>query len=162
MAGESRYARPEIERRFLLDVLPPEADEPRLIRDRYLVGTGLRLRTIESEGGGIVRKLGHKTRAESDQPLVVMHTSLYLSESEFRLIDALPGLELIKTRYSYAPIPGASVDVHHSPNPGLVLLEVNFGSVDAAVSFDEPPVSIEDVTFDERYTGAGLAAGSPT
>ena len=41
-----KYAKPEIERRFRLDGVPPEASDPVEITDRYLEGGHLRLRCV--------------------------------------------------------------------------------------------------------------------
>ena len=51
-----KYARLERERRFLLADEPPPAEATRLIEDRYLHGTRLRLRSVAGETS--VLKLG--------------------------------------------------------------------------------------------------------
>jgi hypothetical protein len=64
-----KYARLELERRYLLRELPSDLAEQAngwLIVDRYIVDTRLRLRRmIEMESGKIVFKFGQKYRASS-------------------------------------------------------------------------------------------------
>jgi hypothetical protein len=79
-ADPDKYAKPERERRFLLAGVPDGATGGTLVRDRYIVGTRLRLRLV-GEGGAVVRKLGHKVRPNPVDPRLVLHTSLYLSDA---------------------------------------------------------------------------------
>jgi hypothetical protein len=48
----SGYARPECERRFLLENVPVDADQRRMITERYITGTRLRLRTVTDPDNG--------------------------------------------------------------------------------------------------------------
>lgn len=105
MAGSSRYARTERERRFLLPGVPdlPAGFDVRLIEDRYLDGTRLRVWVVRQDGYDPVLKLGQKTRLEPVQPPSasdpsVAHTSLYLDRAEYELLRVLPGRDLTKTR----------------------------------------------------------------
>ena len=56
-----KYAKPEIERRFRLDGVPPEASDPVEITDRYLEGGHLRLRGVRTAGQPATFKLGTST-----------------------------------------------------------------------------------------------------
>jgi hypothetical protein len=58
----SKYARIERERRFLLDHFPSSANvvRARRITDRYIDGTGLRLREQSDDSGPTVFKLTQK------------------------------------------------------------------------------------------------------
>ena len=134
-----KYAKPEIERRFRLDGVPPEASDPVEITDRYLEGGHLRLRCVRTAGQPATYKLGHKHRPDPDDPLLVLHTSLYLTETEHSMLEQLPGRVLRKTR-SRIDLDGraALVDVFHGPREGLVLLEVGFGADEDPRAFVPP------------------------
>lgn len=149
----TRYSLPEIERRFLLHALPDDARDPRRVHDRYLDGGHLRLRRVETLAGEPIEwKLGHKLRLDPTTPRVVLHTSMYLTEAEYRLFEDLPGHALVKVRHA---VDEGSVDVHAD---GMVILEVDFRSVEAARAYSPPGHAIRDVTDDEAFTGGGLAA----
>ncbi len=134
-----KYARVEIERRYLLDALPAEIAEPRQITDHYITGTQLRLRKVEEPDGPTVYKLGHKQRREPADGTVVLHTTIYLTEAEYDLLLSLPSRELRKTRARIAlGQREASVDAFEGALVGLVLLEVNFDSREESDSFRPP------------------------
>ncbi len=151
-----KYAVVEHERRWLLPGVPGGARDPRRITDRYLDGTRLRLRLVESPDGEVLsRKLGHKRRVERADPSAVLHTSLYLDEAEWAVLAALPGRELAKTRWLLDVGEWlAAVDLF---DDGLVLLEIDFGSEDALRSFVPPSWFGDEVTADEAFTGGRLA-----
>lgn len=158
MDKRARYARPEYERRFLVDELPKGTLSPFRIRDRYLHDTGLRLRRVETIDGDLVElKLGHKWRPDPTYPRVIMHTSIYLDETEFALLSRLPGNDLVKTRYRVEDRSNWAVDLHESPKSGAIILEVDFPDTGEAAAFEPPDWASREVTDDEGYTGAGLA-----
>jgi CYTH domain-containing protein len=134
-----KYARTEVERRFLLDVVPVDTVESREITDHYLDGTQLRLRKVEERGVPTVHKLGHKQRPDRDDGIVVFHTTIYLTESEYALLRSLPSHELRKTR-SRVPLGDrdAIVDVFSGALEGLVVLEVGFDGREEAEAFIPP------------------------
>ena len=153
-----KYARPERERRFLLDHLPGGSSEPRRIRDRYLTGTRLRLRRIEDLSGNVEQlKLGHKVRPDESDPRLVLHTSLYLSPDEFEVLSQLPGDELVKVRYHLGTDPLSAVDVFEGSLAGLILLEVDFQTEADLAAYAPPDFAGPEVTNDEAFTGNGLA-----
>jgi CYTH domain-containing protein len=142
----SRYARLEDEQRFVVAALPDEATDPRLIEDRYVAGTRLRLRRV-TDGHGTQRKLGQKRRVD-DRPSASWHTTLYLDEAEHDVLEALDAVTLSKRRWSLPR--GGCADEFLGSLAGLVLVE-------GERPFDGPPGAIE-VTDDERFTGGALAA----
>ena len=134
-----KYAKPEIERRFRLDGVPPEAFDPVEITDRYLEGGHLRLRCVHAEGRPPAYKLGHKLRPDPTDPGVVLHTSIYLTEAEHAMLEKLPGRVLRKTRLRMdLDDRAALIDVFHGPHEGLVLLEVGFGADEDSRAFEPP------------------------
>jgi CYTH domain-containing protein len=150
-----KYALVERERRFLLGRVPTGACVRRaVITDRYLSGTRLRLRqTIEMTVDGTVtlRKLTQKIPAPAGGPGLI--TTLYVDEAEHAALRALPGAELVKTRYSVPPF---GVDVFTGPLTGLVVAEVEFATDDEHDRFPAPPESRAEVTLDPRLTGGRL------
>src|SRR5262249_24129431 len=152
-----KYAIPERERRFLLARIP---DAPvvwiKRITDRYLPGTRLRIRqSVETLGDAttIIYKFTQKVPAPDDTPGLI--TTLYLTRAEYDALAAIPGRQLIKTRYSMPPL---AVDVFDPPLHGLVLAEAEFASEETLQVFTPPSVAVAEVTRDVRFTGGVLAA----
>lgn len=153
--GEGKYARPEVERRFLVTEMPEVTSPPRLIEDRYLDGTSLRLRRLTVDGDTVC-KLTQKVRPNVDDPSVVLITNVYLTEGEFDLLAALPAVTLSKSRY-VVPVDDARfvVDVFDAANAGLVMAEVEVD--DLSSPLPRPAWLGREVTHDDRYSGGQLA-----
>ncbi len=156
-----KYARVERERRWLLAAAPDLATATRAmdIRDRYLIGTRLRLREVTDADGTVVRKLGHKVRL-GDGPGEVACTSVYLDDTEWEMLAALPA-DILEKRRTVLPVEGGAVavDVFGGHLVGLVLAEIDNQdgpSIDLPASFH----SLGEVTDDEVFTGAALARSS--
>ncbi|MGZ4730469.1 MAG: hypothetical protein ACXWB2_22360 [Acidimicrobiales bacterium] len=157
-----RYARVEIERRWILSE-PPDptaAVAVRHLTDRYLTGTRLRLRLQVEQGGPTQRKLTQKLpdpepRTRGRQGLL---TNTYLSQDEYDVLATLPAVELRKTRYSVAPF---GVDVFAGPLTGLVLAEIEHPTEDAADRSPVPSTAVVEVTHDARFTGGRLVRTGP-
>ncbi|MEU1270657.1 hypothetical protein [Streptomyces sp. NPDC005799] len=155
-----KYARVERERRFLLEAPPAPASvtATRLITDRYLPGTRLRLRRSERrDGGGPELKLTQKIPAERPGAVQGCITNTYLSPAEYDLLASLPAAVLTKTRLSVPPL---GVDVFDGPLAGLVLAEAEFDSDEAALAFVPPVGCAAEVTEDVRFTGGSLVTTS--
>ena len=156
-----KYARVERERRWLLAAAPDLAAATRAmdIRDRYLRGTRLRLREVTEADGTAVRKLGHKVRL-GEGPGEVACTSVYLDDTEWEMLAALPA-DILEKRRTVLPVEGGAVavDVFGGHLVGLVLAEIDNQdgpSIDLPASFH----SMGEVTDDEVFTGAALARSS--
>lgn len=149
-----RYARLEVERRWLLAGSPPGLADPIVISDSYLVGTRLRLRMMQLPDGRIIRKLGHKVREDPGDWGRIWCTSLYLEEAEWATLVDLPGHSLEKHRSVMGDV---AVDVFQGRHEGLVLAEVDTEHTDAV-----PPWPAIEVTQDPRFTGGALAAMPPS
>src|SRR5882757_5759247 len=138
-----KYARVERERRFLLAEPPAQSavTATRMITDRYLVGTRLRLRRSEWPDGGCELKLTQKvpiTRPGAVQGLI---TNTYLSPAEYDLLASLPAAVLSKTRFSVPPL---GVDVFDGPLRGLVLAEAEFDTDEEARAFRPPEDAVAE------------------
>lgn len=147
-----KYAVVERERRFLVERIPEGVTEIRQISDRYLDGTRLRLREVIGPDGAVTRKLGQKIRLE-DGPGAIACTSLYLDDVEWKLLRALPGRTLRKTR-------------HIIKRDGLCLAidELEDGTLIAEIDDgDSEPLTpdwlnvVREVSADEDWIGASLA-----
>lgn len=154
-ATHPKYSLEEIERRWLADpslVGDFEGSPHRIIQDRYLAGTGLRLRKIEPADGEAVYKLGKKYGKTGScvEPI----TNIYLSSQEYSALCGLDGRSVRKIRYAFA---GGSLDLYSNPNYGLIIFELEFSSVDAAGRYLPPAFVREEITGNPRYSGAALA-----
>lgn len=157
MHVEHKYARIEWERRFLLDGFPSGAQVTRArhIRDRYIVGTTLRLREVTESERDTVFKLTQKLPERNSGTRRGLITSMYLTRDEFLLLAMLPGRELTKTRYSVPPF---GIDVFEGELNGLVLAEAEFASAEEAMRLTLPPFAVHEVTEDFRFTGGSLVS----
>lgn len=154
-----KYARVERERRYLLRELPARIDARRVleIEDRYVRGTGLRLRLVREPGREAVRKLGQKVRLSGSWPAAVAHTTMYLSEAEYGTLLALPADQLTKLRHlvdvDHAVL---AVDRFAGHLDGLVTAEIDLG--DGAAAPPLPFGAAREITDDPRFAGGELAA----
>jgi CYTH domain-containing protein len=151
-----KYARRELELRFLLAEIPPgHIERAAEILDRYLEGTRLRLRkTIErtaEHGAQVFYKLTQKVPAPDGSPGLI--TTVYLSEDEYERLATIPALVLEKTRFS---IPPFVVDVFGGQRAGLFLAEAELTTNLEVRHFAAPQWAIADVTNDVRFTGGRI------
>ena len=143
----TKYAHLEDEQRFVLPSLPEGSHAPRMIADRYVLGTRLRVRTQTDEAADVtIAKLGHKVRRESSHPSAVWHTTIYLDDAEHDMLGALPARVLAKRRWTVA---GGCADEFLGHLEGLILFEGPRPVV--------APGPAVEVTDDERFTGGALA-----
>jgi CYTH domain-containing protein len=148
-----KYAVVERERRFLLASLPDGVVDTKQIVDRYVTGTRLRLREVRADDGTLTRKLGHKVRL-GEGPSEVACTNFYLNDEEWAVLGALPARVLRKKRHLvHRDGLTVAVDEHED---GTLVAEID----DRGHPAPFVPAwldTIEDVTEDERWTGASLA-----
>ena len=158
--GDPKYARFELERRWLVDATArPSLDGAwmTLIEDRYIDGTRLRLRQMSRPGLGETKwKLTKKY--ECEDPSVRPIVTSYLTEAEYHVFAALPAAPLRKRRY-HLPIDGHfwSLDVFQGELDGLELVESETGDEAALRALVPPPWATKEVTHDPRYQGGALA-----
>lgn len=154
---KSKYAWVEHERRWLCREVPVgRVLSAERFNDLYVTGTQLRLREATPvDGGPPMLRLGRKADVSASVRLL---TSIYLSPEEFRLLSALPGRRLHKTRHALGKVGGADVfvDVFEGPLSGLIMAEAEFGDVEAMAAYPMPDFAFREVTDDIRYTGGRL------
>ena len=158
-AGEPKYARTELERRWLVDRAARPSLEGAwmtLIEDRYIVGTRMRLRRMSRPDLGETKwKLTKKydTARPEARPIVTS----YLTAAEYEVLTALPARVLVKRRY-HLPIDRRfwSLDVFEGPLTGLVLAEIEFPTEEAADRSPIPATAIVEVSHDPRFSGGRL------
>lgn len=156
--GEGRYAKVEREQRWTVDQLPADARPAGEILDRYIIGTSLRLRRVETEQG-VTLKLGQKVRTDPGDAEVVKLTNIYLSATEYTVLAALPAAVLRKTRWKLR-CDGVTIaiDEFHGRLGGLLLAEVELGIDETRLA--TPGFAVRDVTNDDRFSGGALAFAS--
>jgi CYTH domain-containing protein len=155
-----KYARVEREQRFLLAAVPAQlnAVPAKIIYDRYVSGTRLRLRVVDDSGRDPILKLGQKIMMAGDLPMAVAHTTMYLDRDDYEALSAMPAQELYKTRREVQLNEiTVAVDEFQGDLEGLVLAEVDLG--EHGVPISELPIPyLAEVTGDERFTGGKLAS----
>jgi CYTH domain-containing protein len=157
LKGIPRYAIPEIERRWLVDVaqVGDLADVPfRLFEDLYIHESRLRLRKITESNGNVVFKLGKKYGRSSalSEPI----TTLYLDENEYQMLSVLAGHRSSKRRYIIA---GGSLDVYQRPASGPTIFELEFASESLARQYRPPSFVMREITNESAYSGYEIARG---
>jgi CYTH domain-containing protein len=158
-----RYARFELERRFLVGQLPAGIHEGGgwRIRDRYIKNTQLRLRRMEPlQGGEAIFKLGQKIVPSPPDFSRMTITNMYVSGGEYGVLARLPALDLHKVRYRFEHGDHLfSVDVFDAHLAGLVLAEIGFDTLEEMdCPLDLPPWLSGEVSNDIRFTGGALAS----
>lgn len=160
--AESKYARVERERRYLLQDLPEGLTRPDphvQITDNYLTGTRLRLRKVrEPRTNKWTVKLTQKFALDPKDFSRTIITNIYLNPLETETLGISDANEIRKNRY-YFEFEGRrwSVDMFLGGLFGLVLAEVSFETDAELDSFSMPPFAIADVTNIELFTGGRLS-----
>lgn len=155
MTPRPKYARPEIERRWLVDpdrVQAASRGEVVHIRDRYLRGTRLRLRRIRRTGGEVEYKLCKKY-GDSDANAESI-VNVYLSADEHAMLDALPGWVVDKERGRCG---GGSLDRYAAGSETLLVYEREFDDLERAAGWPGPDFAIREITGDPAFSGLALA-----
>jgi CYTH domain-containing protein len=156
-----KYARFELERRFLVERLPPntDIDSGWLITDRYIHDTRLRLRRMEPLGGGDpVFKLGQKEAPSPPDFSRMTMTSMYLRPTEYEVLSALPADELRKRRHLLRHDDRVyTLDVFEGRHNGLVLASIEFETDSEMEAHERPPFALRDVSRESKFTGGELA-----
>ena len=158
---ESKYARVERERRYLLQDLPEglsRADEHLQITDNYITGTRLRIRKVrEPRTNKWVVKFTQKFAPDPTDLSRTIITNTYLNAIEADTLSVFNSNEIRKNRY-YFDYEGRkfSVDMFLGDLFGLVLAEVSFDSDEKMVNYAKPPFALAEVTTNELFSGGKL------
>jgi len=158
---ESKYARVERERRFLLADLPEgltRADPHLQLTDNYITGTRLRLRKVrDPRTNKWVVKFTQKFAPNPADLSRTIITNTYLNALEAETLSVFNSNEIRKNRYRFE-FEGREfgVDMFLGDLFGLVLAEVSFETDEELDSFEKPPFAIGDVTNDPVFTGGSL------
>ena len=158
---ESKYARVERERRYLLRDLPEgltRADPHLQITDNYITGTRLRIRKVrDPRTNKWTVKFTQKIAPNPQDLSRTIITNTYLNALEAETLSVFNANEIRKNRY-YFDYEGRkfSVDMFLGDLFGLVLAEVDFETDEDLDSFPTPPFALADVTNDPLFTGGRL------
>jgi|ERR1700752_1247520 len=159
---ESKYARVERERRYLLRDLPDgitRADPHLQITDNYMTGTRLRLRKVrEPRTNKWTAKLTQKFAADQNDLSRTIITNIYLNALEAETFTSLfNSNEIRKNRYHFE-FEGRrfSADMFLGDLFGLVLAEVSFDTDEELDNFPTPPFALADVTSAPLFSGGRL------
>ena len=159
-----KYAALENERRFLVRREVVEAlalSRPRLIKDRYLAGGRLRLRTITDQATGAREFKLCKKYGSSDavsEPIV----NIYLSQAEHAAFAILPGVEIAKRRCLVEHAGrGFSLDLFLGDLEGLAMCEAEAATREDILAVAFPPWAAVEITADPFFSGASLAGAAP-
>lgn len=159
---ESKYARIERERRYLLKDLPEgmSRTDPHLqITDNYLTGTRLRIRKVrEPQTNKWTVKFTQKFAPDESDLSRTVITNTYLNATEAETLSMFNTNEIRKNRY-YFDYEGRrfSVDMFLGDLFGLVLAEVSFATDEELNSYKKPPFALVEVTDDKLFTGGTLS-----
>src|SRR6267378_3635516 len=158
---DSKYARVERERRYLLADLPEgitRADHHLQITDNYITGTRLRIRKVrDPRTNKWVVKFTQKFALEPEDLSRTLITNTYLNAIEADTLALFEANEIRKNRYPFE-FAGRnfSVDMFLGDLFGLVLAEVSFETDEELDAFPKPPFALADVTNFELFTGGRL------
>ena len=159
---ESKYARIERERRYLLRDLPEgmsRADPHLQITDNYMTGSRLRLRRVrEPRTNKWTVKLTQKFAPNPDDLSRTIITNTYLNALEAEVLSPIfNSNEIRKNRYQFE-FEGRkfSVDMFLGDLFGLVLAEISLDTDEELDNFPKPPFALADVTNEPLFSGGRL------
>jgi CYTH domain-containing protein len=159
---DSKYARVERERRYLLQDLPEgltRADHHLQITDNYITGTRLRIRKVrDPRTNKWIVKFTQKFAPNPADLSRTMITNTYLNATEADTLAVFEANEIRKNRYLFE-FAGRkfSVDMFLGDLFGLVLAEVSFETDQELDDFERPPFALADVTNNEIFSGGKLS-----
>ena len=159
---DSKYARVERERRYLLPDLPEgltRADHHLQITDNYITGTRLRIRKVrDPRTNRWVVKFTQKFAPNPEDLSRTMITNTYLNAIEANTLAVFEANEIRKNRYPFEFAGRTfSVDMFLGDLFGLVLAEVSFDTDEELDSFPKPAFALAEVTNNEIFSGGKLS-----
>jgi CYTH domain-containing protein len=158
---DSKYARIERERRFLLNDLPEglmRTDPHVQITDSYITGTRLRIRKVrDPKTNKWTVKFTQKFAPDCNDLSRTIITNIYLTALEADTLSVFEANEIRKNRYYFDfEARRFSIDLFLGDLFGLVLAETGFESDDEMERFQTPRFALADVTNNEIFTGGRL------
>src|SRR5882762_11478764 len=155
---DSKYARVERERRYLLPDLPEgltRADHHLQITDNYVTGTRLRIRKVrDPRTNKWVVKFTQKFAANPGDLSRTIITNTYLNAIEAETLAVFEANEIRKNRYTFEfQDRRFSIDMFLGDLFGLILAEVSFETDEELDNFPKPPWALADVTNIPVFTG---------
>jgi CYTH domain-containing protein len=159
---ESKYARIERERRYLLLDLPEgltRADHHLQITDNYITGTRLRIRKVrDPKTNKWIVKFTQKFAPSPEDLSRTIITNTYLNAIEAETLAVFEANEIRKNRYPFE-FEGRhfSIDMFLGDLFGLVLAEVGFEADEDLESFPKPSFALAEVTNNEIFSGGRLS-----
>jgi CYTH domain-containing protein len=159
---ESKYARIERERRYVLQDLPEgltRVDPHLQITDNYITGTRLRLRKVrDPRTNKWTVKFTQKFAPDPDDLSRTIITNTYLNALEADTLSIFNGNEIRKNRYQFqSGGKNFAIDMFLGDLFGLVLAEVSFETDEELDNFPQPSFALADVTNNEIFSGGKLS-----
>lgn len=159
---ESKYAKVERERRYLMQNLPDgltRADPHLQITDTYITGTRLRIRKMrDPQTNKWTVKFTQKFAPNPADFSRTIITNIYLNALEAETLSVFDANEIRKNRYQFVfDDRKFAVDMFLGDLFGLVLAETSFDTDEELNSFPVPPFVLADVTNNEVFTGGKLS-----
>ncbi|HEX6044679.1 MAG TPA: hypothetical protein VFZ22_09350 [Pyrinomonadaceae bacterium] len=158
---DSKYARVERERRYLLQDLPEgltRADPHLQITDNYITGTRLRIRKVrEPRSNKWTVKFTQKFAPDQEDLSRTIITNIYLNALEAETLSVFNANEIRKNRYYFDHESRRfSIDMFLGDLFGLVLAEAGFDTDEELDNYPKPPFALADVTNNAFFTGGRL------
>jgi CYTH domain-containing protein len=158
----SKYARIERERRYLLEDLPEgltRAEHHLQITDNYITGTRLRIRKVrDPQTNKWVVKFTQKFAPNPNDLSRTIITNVYLNATEAETLSIFAANEIRKNRYYYEHEGTRfTIDMFIGDLFGLVLAEASFETDQELDNFQSPPFALAEVTNLETFTGGRLS-----
>jgi CYTH domain-containing protein len=158
---DSKYARIERERRYLLRDLPEgitRADPHLQITDNYITGTRLRIRKVrDPKTNKWTVKFTQKYAPDPHDLSRTIITNTYLNALEAEVLSVFDTNEIRKNRYHFE-FEGRrfSADMFLGDLFGLVLAESSFETDEELNNYPKPPFALLDGTNDPLFSGGRL------
>jgi CYTH domain-containing protein len=133
--------------------VPGPLGDARLIEDRYITGTRLRLRRVTDAQGGVTTKLGKKYPAEAGGFEWIVN--MYLDDAEYAVLAGLPDYRSLKRRYS---LQRGSLDVYVQPQADLCIFETELATEPQIRAYQPPRFVGREITGDPHLTGFAIAS----
>lgn len=155
-----KYGKYEYERTYLLEsnyLLNKKIERIKIIRDKYIEGTKLRLREIR-ENNETKFKLTQKEELKPVKQGVLKINTLYLTKSEFDKMNTLEGVEIEKERHIVQiDRTRIGIDKITFNDKTILIAEIEFDTEFEMNTFSMPLDCIMEITGNHKYNGFEIA-----